>query len=50
MMILSEAKCQEANARGAKVKEWLEARGISHDTYLFLYLKQSFGLPTFPML
>ena len=29
--IISE--CQEAKARGTKVRDWLETRGISHDTY-----------------
>ena len=33
--IISE--CQEAKARGTKVRDWLETRGISHDTYYYWY-------------
>ena len=31
------AECQEAKARGTKVRDWLETRGISHDAYYYWY-------------
>ena len=37
--IISE--CQEAKARGTKVRDWLETRGISHDTYYYWYAEVS---------
>ena len=30
-------ECQEAKARGTKVRDWLETRGISHDSYYYWY-------------
>ena len=33
--IISE--CQSAKARGTKVRDWLEAHNISHDTYYYWY-------------
>ena len=33
--IISE--CQEAKARGTKVRDWLETRGISNDAYYYWY-------------
>ena len=31
------AECQEAKARGTKVRDWLETRDISHDAYYYWY-------------
>lgn len=30
-------ECQSAKAKGTKVRDWLEAHNISHDTYYYWY-------------